>query len=48
MMRVDTDLTMKEDQLFLSNNVIGIKFRMTNQYMLFSQTDYTFKGTLHY
>jgi hypothetical protein len=36
MMRVDTDLTMKEDQILLANNVIGIKFQMTNQYMLFS------------
>jgi hypothetical protein len=39
-MRIDTLLTFRQDQVLLANSFIGIKFKLLNEYILFSQENF--------
>ena len=45
-MRIDSALSLRQDQLLLGNSYVAIALRYTQQYMLFRQRDHTFCHTL--
>lgn len=48
MMRIDTKATMLEDMVLIGNTMIGIKIKFTNQYLIYSQSEFNFLFALPY
>lgn len=45
-MRIDSALSLRQDQLLLGNSYVAIALKHTQQYMLFRQRDHQFCHTL--
>lgn len=46
LMRIDTEVNLREDQKIIGNKFVAVKLRHTNQYLLFDQASLFFVRTL--
>lgn len=46
LVRIDIELALLDEIVLLGNELIGLKLKMTNAYMIFSQRDFTFTDEL--
>ena len=46
LVRIDIEQALLDEIVLLGNELIGLKLKMTNAYMIFSQRDFTFTDEL--